>query len=109
MIHCAADSTTKTDTTKYIGSLTGICKRCGKSVLFLENVAYCKSKTLKEFLAKMGDTIKVICFSLHTPDLSPEGAMGDAQKNTLKLSCTKISMICKSPYVPRCGEKRFRL
>ena len=79
----------KTDTTKYIGSLTGICKRCGKSVLFLENVAYCKSKTLKEFLAKMGDTIKVICFSLHTPDLSPEGAMGDAQKNTLKLPVPK--------------------
>ena len=70
----------KVCTTNYIGSLTGICKRCGKFVLFLENVAYCKSKTLKEFLAKMGDTIKVICFSLYTPDLSPEGAMGDAQK-----------------------------
>ena len=70
----------KVCTTNYIGSLTGICKRCGKSVLFLENMAYCKSKTLKEFLAKMGDTIKVICFSLYTPDLSPGVAMGDAQK-----------------------------
>ena len=54
----------KVCTTNYIWSLTGICKRCGKFVLFLENAAYRKSKTLKEFPAKMGDEIKAVYFSL---------------------------------------------
>ena len=40
----------KVDTANYIESLTGICKRYGKFVLFLENAAYRKSKALKEFL-----------------------------------------------------------
>ena len=55
----------------YVEFLTGIHKKYGKFVLFLDNAAYHKSKALEEFLTNIGDEIKIIYFPPYTPDLNP--------------------------------------
>ena len=59
------------------------------SPIFVGNVAYRRSQGLEEFLAKMGGKIKIVCFSLYTPDLNPGGATEAVQKIYLELPVPK--------------------
>ena len=74
--------------------LADICKGYAKFVLFLESVAYHKSKVLKEFLAG-GSEIKAVYFPSCAQNLNPRGPIKDAQKIHWKLPVPNVDEMQK--------------
>lgn len=84
-------------TANCIEFLAGVHKKYGKFVLFLENAAHHKSKALKEFLAEMGDQIKIVYVPPYTPDLNPvEGEWKMLKKYTGNRLCQSVDEMQKS-------------